>query len=251
MINQQLLAALYGEQSPYDSCDLSCVDNGYPHTNLCDDLVRTLFRQVAPSFVLECGSMLGGSAMRMAFLIKEQLSPANIVCVDPFTGDVNMWAWEQDLARQGEWRFLGLKNGRPTIYDRFLANCKSQGHDDIILPINTTSTVGMKLLKRLYDNKRITSLPNYLYLDSAHEPHETLLELYLGWNLLQEGGILFGDDWSWESVRNDVLRFAKDPEVHVDNVFLQKMASMLPSAIVHENILLYRGQWVMRKWYKV
>jgi hypothetical protein len=33
-----------------------------------------------------------------------------------------------------------------------------------------------------------------IYLDSAHEQGETLIELALYWNILQPGGVLFGDD---------------------------------------------------------
>ena len=46
-----------------------------------------------------------------------------------------------------------------------------------------------------------------IYLDSAHEQGETLIELALYWNILQPGGILFGDDWSWMTVRCDVKKF--------------------------------------------
>jgi hypothetical protein len=34
------------------------------------------------------------------------------------------------------------------------------------------------------------------------------MELQHAWSLLRAGGMLFGDDWSWSSVANDVLRFA-------------------------------------------
>jgi hypothetical protein len=45
-------------------------------------------------------------------------------------------------------RFLRLENGIPTIYKRFLANCKYSGFENVILPINTTTSVGIKLLQR-------------------------------------------------------------------------------------------------------
>jgi len=191
--------------------------------------------------------MLGGSAIRMAQLIKEQELSASVICVDPFTGDVNMWAWEQELTHRNQWRFLRLEKGRPTIYDRFLANCVAAHCNDIILPINTTSTVGMKLLKRLYSERRINELPNYRYLDSAHEPRETLLELHLAWDLLVDGGILFGDDWSWDSVRHDVLQFASEAIDTIDLRFAEQIAAKLPGSVLQDGILLYEGQWVMRK----
>lgn len=120
-----------------------------------------------------------------------------------------MWAWEQPKKRANEWQFLRLERGRPTIYDRFLANVAAAGHSDIILPIAATSIVGIKLLRRLADEKRITSFPTVIYLDSAHEADETFLELQHCWSLLKPGGVLMGDDWVWAAVRNDILRFVQ------------------------------------------
>ena len=79
----------------------------------------------------------------------------------------------------GGWKSLKLENGIPTIYKRFLANCKYSGFEDKILPINATSSVGIKLLQRLITQNRITQLPNYIYLDFAHEKDETFIELYM------------------------------------------------------------------------
>ena len=140
--------------------------------------------------------MLGGSAIRMAQTLRNLNKNNEIICIDPFTGDVNMWDWEKNGGvGNGGWRFLRLENGIPTIYKRFLANCKYGGYENQILPINCTTSVGIKLLQRLYYHKRISSLPNYIYLDSAHEKDETFIELSLCWSILQNKSILFGDDW--------------------------------------------------------
>src|SRR5208283_2098617 len=76
-------------------------------------------------------------------------------------------------------------------------------------PVPVTSSVGVGLLRLLFEQKRITSLPEVIYLDSAHEPGETFLEVQTCWNLLPVGGVLTGDDWDWEAVRTDVSRFAR------------------------------------------
>ncbi|XRB17684.1 hypothetical protein RI054_16g75290 [Pseudoscourfieldia marina] len=79
----------------------------------------------------------------------------------------------------------------------------------MVLPIQASSIVGMRLIRRLKNEGRISELPQMIYLDSAHEEHETFLELQLAWDILQPGGILLGDDYVWSSVRNDVNKFAK------------------------------------------
>lgn len=192
--------------------------------------------------------MVGGSAIRMAETLKKNNKSAEIICIDPFTGDVNMWDWEKQKANSGDWRFLKLENGIPTIYKRFLANCKYSGFENKILPINATTSVGIKLLQRLFSQNRISQLPNYIYLDSAHEKDETFIELSLCWSCLINTSILFGDDWDWEAVREDVIKFSNTIKDKSDYDNLDKINKLVHgSQIVNDNILLYKGQWVLFK----
>lgn len=249
MIIQQLLDTLYSNNSPYLSCEEKYIDNGYPHTNILYDLLQILFTNIEPTFIIECGSMLGGSAIRMAETLKNNNKSTEIICVDPFTGDVNMWDWEKNGGcGNGGWRFLRLENGIPTIYKRFLANCKYSGFENKILPINATTSVGIKLLERLFIQKRTTLLANYIYLDSAHEKDETFIELSLCWNYLINNSILFGDDWAWEGVREDVIKFSNTIKNKTNYKNLNKIHSLMNgSQIINTNILLYKGQWVLFK----
>ena len=57
-------------------------------------------------------------------------------------------------------------------------------------------------------------MPQLVFLDSAHEPDETYIELCLYWNLLPSGGILMGDDLFWDAVREDVLRFIMERKLY-------------------------------------
>lgn len=206
-IIEEVVNELYLGQSPYTFVDRSMRDPGYPHTNIIPGRIDQVLQAVQPRFWLELGAMTGGSAIRVAERIKARAMNTQIVCVDPFSGDVNMWDWEKKLTLNNEWRFLALKNGRPTIYDRFIANVVEAGHDDIIIPIQCTAMVGLKLLKRLKEAGRISELPQVIYLDSAHELDETYVELKTAWDLLPERGLLWGDDWAWGAVREDVSRF--------------------------------------------
>jgi len=244
MIIQELLDTLYSNNSPYLSCEEKYIDNGYPHTKILYDLLQILFTNIEPNYIVECGSMLGGSAIRMADVLKKNNLSSEIICIDPFTGDVNMWDWEKDDA----WKYLRLENGIPTIYKRFLANCKYSGFEDKILPLNTTTSVGIKLLQRLVGQNRIHELPNYIYLDSAHEKDETFFELSLCWNCLIHNSILFGDDWLWDAVREDVIKFANTIKDDIDYDNLHKIHALVPgSQIIEDNILLYNDQWVLFK----
>lgn len=243
MIITELLSNLYSNISPYSACEERYVDHGYPHTYIPPTLVQILFATIRPEYIVECGSMLGGSAMRMAQVLQDSAMDAEIVCIDSFTGDVNMWDWE----RNPGWKFLRLENGIPTIYKRFLANCKYGGFESKILPIAATTSVGVKLLQRLRDQGRISALPNYFYVDSAHEKDETFVELSVCWGAL-ESGVLFGDDWGWDAVRNDVLKFADAVKEDIDAAMLHKMHVLVSgSSMIGDSILLYEGQWVIFK----
>lgn len=241
----QLQTQLWCGGDPFHYADAQFFDTAYPHTNITTDFINAVLTTCAPSFWLEIGSMHGGSAIKTATAIKQNGCTTNICCIDPFCGDVNMWAWEKGQADANEWRFLNLQHGRPTIYDRFLANVKAAGHTDIIVPIVCTSTVGIKLLARLVVERRLSRLPDAVYLDSAHEPGETLMELRMCWGLLDSRGVLMGDDWSWDAVRDDVRTLAA--EVTVDIKLMQTIASQLPGSRVEGNVLLYNGQWLLAK----
>jgi hypothetical protein len=244
MIINDLLNNLYSNASPYLSCEEKYIDNGYPHTNILYELLDVLFVNIDPTYIVECGSMLGGSAIRIAETLKKNNKNSEIICIDPFTGDVNMWDWE----RNNGWKFLRLENGIPTIYKRFLANCKYNGYENKILPINCTTSVGIKLLQRLFHQNRISKLPNYIYLDSAHEKDETFLELSLCWNCLVDNGILFGDDWGWDAVRDDVIKFSNTIKDKTNYNNLYKINKLLNnSKIINDNILYYNGQWILFK----
>ena len=143
---------------------------------------------------------------------------------------------------------MRLENGIPTIYKRFLANCKYSGFENKILPINATTSVGIKLLQRLFSQNRISQLPNYIYLDSAHVKDETFIELSLCWDCLINKSILFGDDWKWKSVREDVIKFSNTIKDKTDYENLYKINKLVNgSQIINGNILLYNKQWVLFK----
>merc|ERR550537_466050 len=136
-------------------------------------------------------------------LDKRGLRDVPILCIDPWTGDLNMWL------NRVVWEHLGVRDGRPTTYDQFMVNVRQAITEGTISPNHITpfpvsSIVGARWLQATHFT------PNLIYLDSAHEIDETYYELCLYYNLLEPGGILMGDDYGWMAVRMDVDRFVKD-----------------------------------------
>lgn len=193
----------------------------YPDSHLTPAVVRSVLSFVpAPALWVEVGSFVGNSAITTANTFKELGMNTGIVCIDPFTGVVDMWSTRKALRQH-----LGLDKrsqgvmvadgpllldefGHSRIYEMFLANVNAFGHQDIVMPLRASSITGLRLLRVLHEEGRIDHFPKVIYLDSAHEPDETYLEVREAWRLLDVPGVLFGDDWSWPGVRDDVTRFA-------------------------------------------
>ncbi|PNH07295.1 hypothetical protein TSOC_006260 [Tetrabaena socialis] len=177
---------------------------GYPHTHILPELIEAVFtrqlRRFQKLFVLEVGSFSGGSAIRMARKALELGITSDkfaLACADTWLGDTNM-----------------------------ITNVYQDGRvSSLIVPLRAPSIVTFKSLER-YAVVHGMMRPAVIYLDSAHEPMETLIEISLAWNLLAEDGILFGDDYDWPAVHNDVLNFA-----------------YLRNLTVH----LYKSQWLLHK----
>lgn len=236
----ELRRELLRGQDPYDHADGAWVDTGYPHTFLPLELVEVILQRVRPSLWLELGSMVGGSAIRTAAAAARLELETAVVCVDPFVGDVNAW-----MCQDHAWDCLRIEQGRPHVYERFVANVAAAGHRDRILPLVMTSAVATRLLARLHAEGRIKTLPSVAYLDSAHEEGETLLELRGAWALLAPGGVLFGDDWDWPAVRADVTEFARTDARWSDGE--RGLREALPGAEFVDGVLVYRNQWIFQR----
>jgi len=241
---------LWNGDDPLRHADKNMVDKGYGHTNLKPAIVSALLKVLPitpPLFWVEVGSMLGGSVIVTAKEIKAAKLNATIVAIDPFTGDVSMWASEKASRKENRFAMLRNTKGHPTIYDRFRANVVDAGHADMVVPIVASSIVGMKLLAQLYQEKRIPKFPEVLYLDSAHEEGETLLELRRAWDVLPPGGVLFGDDFNWTAVQTDVHKFVS--HVKVNEELMKKFMDQVEGCTKQGNdkIVLCNAQWLLFK----
>ena len=111
------------------------------------------------------------------------------------------------------WKHLAVtEDGRPTVYYQFLANIIGENLTDIVLPVSMTSINGARFLQTFQFR------PQLIYLDSGHNQGETLIELALYWNVLRPGGVLFGDDWSWITVRCDVKKFSHMRNLDIEHL---------------------------------
>eukprot|EP00397_Hematodinium_sp_SG-2012_P045206 GEMP01050693.1.p1 GENE.GEMP01050693.1~~GEMP01050693.1.p1 ORF type:complete len:439 (+),score=62.94 GEMP01050693.1:129-1445(+) len=177
----------------------------FPFSNLQPDALDQILQLLGrtPRFAVEVGSFHGHSAILQAKIFKQKFpdNPPYLLCIDPFIGDLGMLLFRDDWEKitPGE-----IRNGRSTSYWQFMLNVNNTINAGAIgpkqiLPLVTSSVVSARYFSRL-----------------------------------APGGILFGDDFSWEGVGNDVTKFANDNglEIHQHGATwaIKKSANPFPSS---------------------
>jgi predicted O-methyltransferase YrrM len=150
----------------------------------------------SPKLGVEVGSFIGSSAKLLGDYLKK--NNGVLLCIDTWCGDINMWLGD------GFATTMNKSDGNPKIYDHFMTNMINYNLTNTVIPIRTSSVVAARMLKVL--KYKI----DFVYLDSAHESCETFLELTLYHDILQPGGVIFGDDyWQFPAVKYDLDLFCE------------------------------------------
>jgi predicted O-methyltransferase YrrM len=195
------------EQFPIGSYKLDL--QGWGSNSPIFEAVISLIR---PSRVVEVGTWKGASAIHMAELMRKQNIVGKIVCVDTWLGTVNTW-----LEREGA-NFTPMKNGRPTVYEQFLANVIHSGHTKTIIPFPVDSITAADFMAQ----KQLQA--DVIYLDAGHDYEHVMSDLKAWWPVLRPGGLMFGDDYHvmWHGVVRAVHAFAEAHGLNVLTRFQDK-----------------------------
>ena len=157
-----------------------------------------LIDEVKPNFIIEVGTWYGQSAINIAGYLKNKGIEGTVFCCDTWLGACEFWTTHKDTPE----RNLMLKHGFPQAYYQFLSNVVHSELQDYILPFPNTSLIGDEYLK--YYNKK----SKLIYIDASHSYQDVLLDLMAYWPLVEEGGIIFGDDYfHWLDVQKAVVKF--------------------------------------------
>jgi hypothetical protein len=158
---------------------------------------RALIEELHPTLTVEIGSWYGASAIAMADIIKELELDCLVICIDTWLGSFEHWS-----PRNREQ--LMLVDGYPSVYYQFMSNVIRAGHTDVILPLPMISLQGMRWLGA--NELR----PELIYVDGSHNEWDVFMDLvYADQILKEEGGIICGDDYYWDSVSSAVDKFAR------------------------------------------
>ena len=152
-----------------------------------------------PSVIIEVGTWKGQSAINMALAAKALGLSTAIVCIDTWLGSGENWHIFQGS--------LNRVNGYPTVYYQFLANVCHHGLQDHIIPLPVASLGGARVLK----NRGICA--DMVYLDGDHTEDAVLAALENFKLLVRRGGLLFGHDIQFKSVRDALTGFCENHQL--------------------------------------
>jgi hypothetical protein len=190
-----------------------------PNTNLWGwngdrAIFPLLIQQLKPSLIIEVGSWMGLSAANMATTCQKLGLDTAVICVDTWLGSKEHWR-DPNLVQH-----LELENGYPTFYKRFLTNMVNAGVSGTVLPVPMPSQIGASYLKDFNLQAEL------IYVDGSHDEKDVYDDLMAYWELLAPGGVVFGDDWPWETVSNAVKAFCAEKgcpyTVHEINWLIRK-----------------------------
>ncbi|WP_458094687.1 class I SAM-dependent methyltransferase [Roseomonas sp. WA12] len=156
-----------------------------------DPIFRRTITAQRPKLIVEVGTWKGASAIHMAGICQEIGLQAEIVCVDTWLGNWQHWKRTEGTGSRAD---LRMRNGFPTLYFQFLSNVIATGHQARITPLPLTGVAAAKLFAAY----RLR--PDLIYIDGDHE-YESVIGDLRGWlPLLNEGGMLIGDDHDFSGV---------------------------------------------------
>lgn len=166
-----------------------------------------LIDEVKPNLIIEVGTWKGLSAITMAKHIKKSNLNCQIICVDTWLGALEFWSSMKSTPE----RNLLLKHGYPQIYYQFLSNVIHNNVQDIILPFPNTSLIAARYFANTGNKAQL------IYIDASHDEPDVYADIQVYYEILENGGVIFGDDWKhWPGVVAAVRRFSEEMNLNFE-----------------------------------
>jgi hypothetical protein len=102
-----------------------------------------------------------------------------------------------------EWSFerLNVRNGESQILETFWQTIRNHGLTEETSIVRAPTTFAAPFLKR-------TGIrPELVYVDADHSFMAVLEDLRLARSIVRDGGVIAGDDFTWQSIRLALARF--------------------------------------------
>ena len=158
-------------------------------------IFEDLISKIKPNVIIEVGIWKGQSTINMANILKKYNIDGKIYCVDTFLGSADMW---DQVLMLNEFQY-------PQIYYQFLSNVFITENERYIIPCLNTSNACYEKFKY----KDIKA--DLIYLDASHLADDVYNDIKKYFQLLNPGGIIFGDDYSiWPGVEIGLRKFCEE-----------------------------------------
>ena len=188
---QRLMQTIHKKEHPYRDFDFKKENVlQFKGWNSESPWLDKLLEEKKPKVIIETGSWLGGSAIRMANKCRELGLDTAVICIDTWLGDHYLHLMDQ-------WRgHLKFKNARPNFYETFLSNVIDAELQDYIIPLSMPSVSGARCLAHLGIKAELT------YIDASHLKGDVINDLRAFWKVTNVGGVMIGDDYKdhWANV---------------------------------------------------
>ena len=153
--------------------------------------------------IIEVGTHIGTTATRFANAIKNNEN-SYVLCIDTWLADVADYLLRKDGIK------YNLEHGyNHKLFDFFIKNIQNNKLENVIIPFRLPSLQAGQILY-FYGIKF-----DIIYIDASHEYLNVKLDMELYWNLLANGGLLFGDDYNIEGVKKAVDEFVKNKNLEL------------------------------------
>jgi hypothetical protein len=194
-----LLHLIHGHDI-YQNFDFKKYNQNLIGWNIDHNLFKKLITNTNPKIILELGSWYGASAISMGKIIKELKLDCQIICVDTWLGSEEfIGLHEKDPERK-----LLPTFGYPNAYYQFLANICHNELQDIIIPFPQVIKIACQWLSKKNINADI------VYIDGNNDTIDVYNDMTYSWPILNNNGIIFGDDYNnsiWRSINLGVNKF--------------------------------------------
>lgn len=166
--------------------------------NYDSPIFKDMVDQVKPTRIIEVGTWKGMSAIQFYLHAKGQEQFQELICCDTWLGGI------EHMEGQAFGGLFETKHGFPDLYLRFLSNMQQANCMEKLKPIVNTS---MNCARWLQRNNVKAQL---IYIDGSHEQPDVYWDVKMFYDVLDQKGVMFGDDYNYPPVNQDVNKFCDE-----------------------------------------
>jgi hypothetical protein len=173
-----------------------------------DELVfNDIIERVRPNNIIELGSFLGYSTIKMLDKCKTLNISTNCVCVDTWLGGSDHLINNKRGTDKLFYKYFDIENGISGVFDQFCINILNKNYQNNVFPIvNTTDNAFIYL-------KEFNIKVDLIYIDASHTEDQTYKDIKNYYCFLNDNGVIFGHDINWISVQSALNRFCEEYNV--------------------------------------